>query len=103
MIVHLLDALEGTVETLAAAAGLDAEHAPRAPTILAFNKSDGLSAGRRAALLAEHPDAVVISALTGDGVPELLSPRARDSSPNIRSTTTRKISAPRTCAFSPRR
>jgi GTP-binding protein Era len=75
VIVHLIDALEGTVETLATAAGLDENRAGttlRAPTILAFNKSDGISAGRRAALLTENPGAVVISALTGDGVPELL-------------------------------
>jgi GTP-binding protein Era len=72
VIIHLIDALEGTVETLATAAALSADRAPRAPTILTFNKADGLSAGRRAALLTENPGAVVISALTGDGVPELL-------------------------------
>jgi GTP-binding protein Era len=72
VIIHLIDALEGTVETLAEAAGLDAGRAPRAPTILVFNKSDGLSAGRRAALTTENPGAIVISALTGDAVPELL-------------------------------
>jgi len=72
VIIHLIDALEGTVETLAAAAGLPADRAPRAPTILTFNKADGLSAGRRAALLTENPGAAVISALTGDGVPGLL-------------------------------
>ena len=80
VIVHLIDALEGTVETLATAAGLEEHRAPRAPTILAFNKSDGLSAGRRAALLTENPGAVVISALTGDGVPELLT-RVRELLP----------------------
>src|SRR5471032_521229 len=68
VIVHLIDALEGTVETLADAAGLTENSSPRAPTILAFNKSDALSAGRRSALLTENPGAVVISALTGDGV-----------------------------------
>ena len=72
VIVHLIDALDGVVETLAAAAGLDSAAAPRAPTVLVFNKSDGLTAGRRAALLAENPGAAVISALTGDGVPALL-------------------------------
>ncbi len=75
VIIHLIDALEGTVETLAVAAGLDAGRADatlRAPAILAFNKSDGLSAGRRAALLTENPGAVVISALTGDAIPALL-------------------------------
>ena len=50
VIIHLVDAIEGTLETLAAAAGLDADRAPRAPTILAFNKSDALSETRRAAL-----------------------------------------------------
>ncbi len=73
VIIHLIDALEGTVETLATAAGLPASNALRAPTILAFNKSDNLIEGRRAALLTENPGSVVISALTGDGVPELLS------------------------------
>jgi GTP-binding protein Era len=72
VIIHLIDALEGTVETLAVAAGLDAGRAPRAPVVLAFNKSDGLSAGRRTALVAENVGAMVISALTGDGVPLLL-------------------------------
>jgi GTP-binding protein Era len=83
VIVHLIDALEGTVETLATAAGLAEDRAAktlRAPTILAFNKSDGLSAGRRAALITENPGAIVISALTGDGVPELLT-RVRELLP----------------------
>jgi GTP-binding protein Era len=72
VIVHLIDALEGATETLAAAAGLPADLAPRAATITAFNKADALSAARRSALLTENPGAVVISALTGDGVPGLL-------------------------------
>jgi GTP-binding protein Era len=72
VIIHLIDALEGHSETLAAAAGLPSDLAPRAATITAFNKADALSAARRAALLAENPGAVVISALTGDGVPGLL-------------------------------
>ena len=72
VIVHLIDALEGVVETLATAAGFESGAVPRAPVILAFNKSDALTAGRRAALPAENPGAVVISALTGDGVNGLL-------------------------------
>jgi GTP-binding protein Era len=75
VIVHVIDALEGTVEALANAAGLTPDRIAstlRAPIVLAFNKSDALSAGRRAALLAENPGSVVISALTGDGVPGLL-------------------------------
>lgn len=80
VIIHLIDALDGTVETLAAAAALSPDRTPSAPTILAFNKSDGLSPGRRAALLTENPGALVISALTGDGVPGLLG-RVRELLP----------------------
>lgn len=80
VIVHLIDALEGIVETLATAAGLPADRAPRAPTVLVFNKADRLIDGRHAALLAENPGAMVISALTGDGIPELLT-RVRDLLP----------------------
>ncbi|MFI5246629.1 MAG: GTPase Era [Gemmatimonadales bacterium] len=72
VIIHLIDALEGHPETLAAAAGLTAGMVPRAATITAFNKADALSAARRAALVNENPGAVVVSALTGDGVSALL-------------------------------
>ncbi len=83
VIVHLIDALEGIVETLATAASLEAGRAGstlRAPIILVFNKADRLIDGRRAALLVENPGAMVISALTGDGIPELLA-RVRDLLP----------------------
>ena len=72
VILHLIDALEGHAEPLATAAGLAAERAPRAPTVLVFNKSDALPARRREQLALDHPDALVISARTGDGVPQLL-------------------------------
>ena len=72
VILQLIDALEGHAEPLAAAAGLAAERAPRAPTVLVFNKSDALPARRREQLALDHPDALVISARTGDGVPQLL-------------------------------
>jgi GTP-binding protein Era len=73
VIIHLVDALDGTTESLAAAAGLPADRAPRAPIVLTFNKSDALSAGRRIALARENPGCTVISARTGDGVAELLA------------------------------
>jgi GTPase len=73
VIIHLIDAVEGHAETLGAAAGLPADRAPRTPTITAFNKADALSTARRSALLTENPGAVIVSALTGDGVPELLA------------------------------
>jgi len=73
VIIHLLDALEGRVETLAAAAGLPAARVPRAPVVLVLNKADALGAEREAALASEHPDALVISARTGEGVDALLA------------------------------
>lgn len=72
VILHLIDSLEGHAEPLATAAGLAAERAPHAPTLLVFNKSDALPAPRRELLALDHPDALVISARTGHGVPKLL-------------------------------
>jgi GTP-binding protein Era len=69
VIVYLADATEGKPPDLAAAAELAS--APRAPVITALNKSDALAKGARAA--APTDDGVVmISALTGDGIPELM-------------------------------
>lgn len=73
VIIHLIDGLEGQVETLAKAAGLAEDRAPKAPTILVFNKSDSLVEGRRNAFLTDNPGAMLISALNGEGVPELLA------------------------------
>jgi GTP-binding protein Era len=73
VIVHVVDAAEGVVESLAKAAGLPQERAPRAPTLLALNKSDLVPRSRRDALTLEYPDAFVISALSGDGVDRLLA------------------------------
>lgn len=70
VIVHLLDATTDAVAPLADVAGLD--EAPKAPVLLVINKSDLLKASARRALVAAHPDAVIISARTGDGVPRLL-------------------------------
>ncbi len=71
VIVHLVDALDDEPGDLTALAQLP--HAPKAPIILVLNKSDGLTATRRAAILAGHPGARFISAATGDGVAELLA------------------------------
>jgi GTP-binding protein Era len=69
VIVYLADATEGTPPDLASAAGL--EKPPLAPIITALNKSDALRGTDRPA-----PDAagetVFVSALTGDGIPELM-------------------------------
>ncbi len=42
------------------------------PTLLVFNKTDLLTAEQVRWLIVAHPDAVAVSAATGDGLPELL-------------------------------
>jgi GTP-binding protein Era len=73
VIVHLHDATDSNIESLAQAASLPPERLPRAPIILALNKSDELTEERRRQLREHHPDAVLISARTGDGVDTLLA------------------------------
>jgi GTP-binding protein Era len=70
VIVYLVDATEGLPEPLEHAAALD--RAPAAPVLLALNKVDLLPDAERAALRARHPDAILLSATRGDGIPELL-------------------------------
>ena len=70
-IVYVCDARDGVPVPLRVAAGL--ELAPRANTIVALNKSDLLSSGDRGRLAEAMPDAIFISALTGDGFPALIS------------------------------
>jgi GTP-binding protein Era len=75
-IVYVCDAREGLPVPLQTAAGL--ETPPRASTIIALNKSDLLSRADRAhldtALSATTSQQVIfISALTGDGVPDLIA------------------------------
>lgn len=70
VIVYLSDGTNGPPVPLTEAAGLD--HAPRAPVITVINKSDQLNASRRAELEAASPDAVIISATTGDSVDNLV-------------------------------
>src|SRR5687768_1366439 len=70
VIVYLADATAGTPPPLHEAARLS--FAPKAPVIEVMNKSDLLTANKRAGLEAEKPDAVFISARTGDGVQDLI-------------------------------
>lgn len=70
-IVYVCDAREGTPVSLQDAASLD--HAPHAPTITALNKTDLLGPAQRESLALELPDAIFISALTGEGVPRLIA------------------------------
>lgn len=71
VIVYLADASDGAPPSLHEAAGLDAPL--RAPVIEVLNKTDLIPAERREALRAERPESVHVSALTGEGVNELLT------------------------------
>ncbi|MBL8997344.1 MAG: GTPase Era [Gemmatimonadetes bacterium] len=71
VILHLVDASDDRPADLVALAQLPSR--PKAPVLLLLNKSDRLSASQREALIAEFPDAVLLSAETGDGVEALLA------------------------------
>jgi len=70
-IVYLCDAREGVPVPLRDAAGLD--RAPRAHTITTLNKIDLLNSEERRRLASFAPDAIFISALTGEGFPDLVA------------------------------
>lgn len=70
VIIHVVDATEGAPDALHVAAGLATPAA--APVILALNKIDMLRPADREALPARFPDAQLISAINGEGIPELL-------------------------------
>ncbi|MEO8194892.1 MAG: GTPase Era [Gemmatimonadales bacterium] len=71
VIVYLADSSEGPPPPLHEAAGLP--HPPRAPVIEVLNKSDLLSPVRRDELQRARPDAVFVSAMTGDSVDSLMT------------------------------
>src|SRR2546428_7613199 len=68
VIVYVADAAEGTPPPLTEAAGL--ERAPKPAIITALNKSDTLSRSARENFLAR--DIVLVSALSGEGIEELI-------------------------------
>jgi GTP-binding protein Era len=70
VIVYLADATEGAPPSLVEAASLAKN--PAAPVIVALNKSDQLAPARRDELASATTDAFFVSALTGDGFPELM-------------------------------
>lgn len=70
VIVYVVDATDGEPEPLHVAAGLSSP--PTAPIITALNKADLLSPARREAITTRTPDARFISAMTGEGIPDLL-------------------------------
>jgi GTP-binding protein Era len=75
VILYVADALEGEPPSLTEAANLP--QPPSAQVLLTLNKIDALPADRRVRLRERNPAAHFISALTGDGVDELLADVAR--------------------------
>jgi len=71
VILYLVDGTEGSVPALVDVARLDRPVA--APVIVAINKVDALTRGQRESLAELQPDALFISATTGDGVEPLLA------------------------------
>ena len=69
VIIYVADADEGVPPPLAEAAGLD--KAPGAPVVTALNKSDSLRRSVRESL--PESDFILVSALNGDGIGELMA------------------------------
>jgi len=79
LLLHVMDSSaedlpekEAAVETV-----LDEVGAARRPRIVVLNKSDRLSGGRAAALRSARPEAVLVSARTGEGLDSLRAALAR--------------------------
>jgi GTP-binding protein Era len=71
VLVHVVDATNRVPDSFQSAAQL--ERPPRARIVLALNKADLLTPGQREALAGQHPDAVFLSAATGDNVEALVA------------------------------
>jgi GTP-binding protein Era len=71
VIVYVTDATAGTPPSLLEAAGI--VESPKAQVLTVLNKIDRVSSEERLALLSAAPDAIPLSALTGEGVLELLA------------------------------
>ena len=78
VIVYLADASNGAPPGLTEAAGLTSP--VRTPIIEVLNKADLIPEPRKDQLRAEKPDAIQLSALTGEGVTELMA-KIRDALP----------------------
>lgn len=71
VIVYLADASGGKPLPLTEAAGIDS--VPPAPIVVVLNKLDVVTDDGRTQLRQSVPEALLVSALTGEGVPELLN------------------------------
>ncbi|MBK6305496.1 MAG: GTPase Era [Gemmatimonadetes bacterium] len=69
VIAYLVDGSRGPVEPLTEVAHLDV--APKAPVVTVINKADLLTPDARAALELANPDAIFVSASTGEGIAAL--------------------------------
>jgi GTP-binding protein Era len=71
VLVHVVDATKSVPESFQVAATLDSP--PRAPVVLALNKADLIEADARERLLQAHPNGVLVSAVSGEGVDALVA------------------------------
>jgi GTP-binding protein Era len=70
VIVYLADAQAGFPIPLEQAAAI--KRAPRAPVLVVLNKVDAVAPSELAKVRDRHPDALLVSALTGEGIPALI-------------------------------
>ena len=70
VVLHLVDGMEGPPRPLAEVAQID--NTIRAAVIVAINKIDRLTEGQRHGLSEQFPSALFISAISGEGIDELL-------------------------------
>jgi len=75
LVLHVVDASEPEEDleamTRAVEDVLEDIHASDSPRVLVLNKADALAAERRAELAFRHPDAVLVSAVSGEGLDDL--------------------------------
>jgi GTP-binding protein HflX len=75
LVLHVVDAGEPEEELVAMTRAvedvLEEIHAADSPRVLVLNKADVLTEERRAELAYRHPDAVLVSAVTGEGLEDL--------------------------------
>jgi len=76
LLLHVVDASVSEEElgemTRAVEDVLEEITADEAPRLLVLAKADQIDADERAGLVRRHPDAVLVSAVTGEGIPELI-------------------------------
>ena len=75
LVLHVVDASEPEELLLEMTRAVDEVleeiHADESPRVLVLNKADAIDDERRAELAFRHPDAVLVSAITGEGLDEL--------------------------------